>query len=256
MSEAIETLQKYLSKDSNTIHYHGDGMLVNHFADVLFNGISHDYESPDMYIVYEDEIWIIEHFEFDCYKRTRKGSSCRVEHSRIDREMDRIIPTEEGTTYHDAINANSSYENYIKNVKMYFEAHYKKVAQYKTNLINHNIAKEGMKFNVMFLIDDISPLGTSYVDEHSVWTVIDLAHSKEFLNIMNSSPDVDCVLATSCCSQEKFIWFIDRKQLDEYYKNIVDYRAGRFLDFTPHVVGSKILIPDSIIKKEVADDQL
>lgn len=256
MSEAIDTLQKFFSKESNTVHYHGDDKQVKHFADALLNGTIHDYEAPDMYIEYEDEIWIIEHFEFDSFRRTRKGSSCRAEQSRIDREFDGIIATEEGVTYHGTISASSSYDDYIDNVKESFNSHYKKISQYKSNLISDDADKGDSKFLVMFLIDDISPLGTSYVDEKTGWTLIDLAHSKEFLDVMKVSSDVDFVLATACCSDEKFIWFIDREQLDEYYQNVVDYRSGRFLDFKPHVLGGKIAIPDSKLHEEFQYDQL
>ena len=35
MNEAIETLKKYFSEESNTNHFHGDNSFVTHFAEVL-----------------------------------------------------------------------------------------------------------------------------------------------------------------------------------------------------------------------------
>lgn len=240
MNEAIETLKKYFSEESNTIHFHGDNSFVTHFAEVLFEGISREYEAPDLYIKYGNELWIIEHFEFDCFKSSRKGSTYKREQSRINKIEENIKPTKEGVVFHNTIDANSSYNDYVNNVAKIFNSHYQKIEKYKSNLINDKVADENTRFITLFLIDDVSPLGSSYVDEQGKWRAIILAHSKEFLNLLRESPLLNGVLAVSCCSKEKFIWFIDGKQIDEYYLNAEDYSNCKFMNFKPHIVGFKI----------------
>ena len=135
-NEAIETLKKYFSEESNTIHFHGDNSFVTHFAEVLFEGISREYEAPDLYIKYGNELWIIEHFEFDCFKSSRKGSTYKREQSRINKIEENIKPTKEGVVFHNTIDANSSYNDYVNNVAKIFNSHYQKIEKYKSNLIN------------------------------------------------------------------------------------------------------------------------
>lgn len=244
MSEAIETLQKYLSDKTNIIHYYGNDALVKKLFDALYNGTIHDYKAPDMYVKYEKEIWLIEHFEIDCYKHNRKGSAYRIEQNRVDQKFEHVTPSNNGTVFHETIEGTSSYEDYVSNVKNSFLMHYCKIDNYKQSLIDKNIAVENTKFVVMFLIDDVSPLGTSYIDKKGKWRPIFLSNCKEFLDILNNSPNVDCVLSTSCSSREKYIWFIDRNNLDEHYKNAEDYKNGEFVAFKPHVIGGKIIIPN------------
>lgn len=116
MNEAIETLKNYFSKESNIVHFYCDDSFVTHFAEVLSDGVSGEYDVPDLYIKFENELWIIEHFEFDCYKSSRKGSSYKREQSRIDKAEEKIIPTTEGVVFHDTIDAESSYIDYVNNV--------------------------------------------------------------------------------------------------------------------------------------------
>ena len=66
MNEVTEILKKYLSEELNSVFYHGDEGFVKRFRTVLLNGKRVEDDAPDTYIVYEDELWIIEHFEFDC----------------------------------------------------------------------------------------------------------------------------------------------------------------------------------------------
>ena len=255
MNEAVETLKKYLSNEINTVHYHGNDSLVSRFCDVLYYGKTVECDAPDMYIKIDNEIWILEHFEFDCYKANRKGSTYKREKNRIDRAESELEPSEKGVVFHDTIKADSSYVNYIDNVTRSFRSHYEKVEQYKKNLLEEKIADDKTDFKIIFLVDDVSPLGSSYVDERGIWRPIVLSHSKKFLQLLEESPLVDGVLSVSCGNSEKYIWFIDRRQINEYYNNVEDYDSCKFMDFKPHVVGVKIAIPDELIKGSLEEKE-
>ena len=118
-------------------------------------------------------VYIIEHFEFDCYSSTRKGgSSFRLEEARIEKRIRKVIPTEEGTITHDIIVAKSSYSDYIK------------------HLSESNIIKDNDIIKVVFLIEDVSPVGTRAYNRGDGYAgemvPIVLANCAEFLELMKS----------------------------------------------------------------------
>lgn len=243
MGESFDTLNKYFSEYTNTVHYFGNDILVRQLADALYSGAVIEYEAPDIYLKLDNVVWIIEHFEFDCFRSNRKGSSLKREECRIARAEENIIPTEQGVLFHDRITAESSYCDYINNVKRSFKAHYRKIDTYKHNLINARIADENTIFKVIFLIDDASIFGSSCIDDTNNWSPVVLAHSKEFLEILEKVDSVDGILTGTSVDNEKYIWFIDRCQIDEYYKNVEGYDSFRFMNFVPHVLGYTITIP-------------
>lgn len=85
-NELLTAINKYFSSDEGTsIKYHGTGALAKEFADVFQFGEKFIGDAPDMFICKNNVAFIIEHFEFDCYRATRKGSQNRREQSRIER---------------------------------------------------------------------------------------------------------------------------------------------------------------------------
>ena len=55
------------------------------------------------------------------------------------------------------------------------------------------------------------------------------------------------MLACSCVSQNDYIWFIDRLEINAYLKKATDYSSLIFSSETPFVIESVIAIP---LKKE------
>ena len=237
MNEASETLREYLSNDTNTVHYHGAGEGVFFFKDMLEHGRIIEGDAPDLCIAKDNFLLIIEHFEFDCYKANRKGSSSKIEQQRIDREIQQLNVPLEGRTYHHIINAESSYKDYCKNIKKNFEKHSKKIKQYKDNLARTGNITETTVIRVLFLINDTSPLGASYVDAEGNWRPVVLAHSKEFLVLLKNTEDIDYVFSTSSSGEAKYVWFIDKADIADYFLYTEDYEGGCFLNYKPHVVG-------------------
>lgn len=105
-------------------------------------------------------------------------------------------------------------------------------------------ANKNSVFKVIFLIEDTSLLGSSYVDKEGIWRPVILAHSKEFLALLGKSPLVDAVVAVSAINESRNSWFIDRTQVEEYLLEAEDYAECRFMVFRPIVIGFKQVIPD------------
>lgn len=249
-NEAWETIQKYFSKNNElTIHFFGSGDNPRMFSEFVQTGQFYVGDTPDMLLRKGNTAIIIEHFEIDSSRANRKGSSCRKELSRIERAEKLVEYSEEGTFFHDEISVNSSYAFLLENVKKNFEHHYSHIGMYRENLKKWGLIAETDVVKVMFLIDDVSPLGTIAVpidDRNAKPCPVVLAQSKEFLELMQKSPDVDFVLACSGAGNQDFLWFIDNNQLDSYFSNIIDYESMDFLDITPHIFSFKMAIPSDV----------
>lgn len=127
MNEVIEILKEYLSEEKNTVHYYGEDTLVTQFEKVLYYGKTEEHDAPDSYIRFNHEIWIIEHFEFDAFKSTKKGSLYKKELSRIKKVIEQC---KEGCSFKEVINVENSYNHYMNNVTNSFNKHYKKIDNY------------------------------------------------------------------------------------------------------------------------------
>lgn len=250
-NEAVLTLNNYFgNRKDDKIYYWGADTDLRIFSDLFLNGQMIVGDFPDMVIMKDNIAIMIEHFEFDCFKRTRKGSTNRKEQARIDHEFERLPATEKGTIHHDTIKGQSSYQDYLSNAHKNFCEHYVKVSDYKQRLISEGIIKENMVVKMMFLIDDVSPIGTMAVDysetDPQIVPIV-LAQSPEFLQLFEESQDIDYVLCCSSAVSSRYIWFIARNNIKEYLKNACDYKNMGFLDSSPHVTSAKILIPKNRI---------
>ena len=261
MNEAIDTIRRYFGQSETVVvRYQGKGIGIKQFKEVFPNGINDDQrpdnlkDSPDLYIKKGNTVYIIEHFEFDCYKGSKKGSKFRTEEARIDRRFQQIVPTTEGVTALDIIKGERSYSNYLNNVKSLFNRHYEHIPDYIQNLTKAGIIEDGSEIKVVFFIEDVTPLGTRVYPrkgEYVGYTVpITLAESSEFLEFFKSKKKVDYVLSCSSVNNKDYIWFIDNSEIDEYFKITEDYHDLIFSNSTPFVIESQIEIPINNTQKK------
>lgn len=184
---------------------------------------------------------IIEHFEFDCYKKSKKGSQYRIEKSKIDKKYDELIPNLKGAFFNETIDKECSLEYYLENVKTVFNQHYTKIDIYKENLLSSGLIEVNSSIKTCFLIDDVSPVGTAVFDGTRMLPVV-LFQCSEFLDILRKSEKVDYLITGSNVSNQKYVWFFSQVSIDEYYANIVKYESMKFLNSKPHIIGGKFLL--------------
>ena len=154
-------------KNGADIHYYGSDCNVRRFIDVCARNPIVQLEGPDFYLVTDEIVYIIEHFEFTSYKENRKGSAYRQEESRIQRRIDGTIPTTEPTVLHDVIHGVQTYQYYTDNVTRSFKTHYSRIIDYVDHLKQVGILKQ-QELKVIFFIEDVSPLGSAAdVSEYS-----------------------------------------------------------------------------------------
>lgn len=245
-NEVIKTLEHYFRNESNTVQYLGSDEGVNLFANLLQSGTMIPGDAPDAVLIKDNIALIIEHFEFDAFEVNRKGSKSRIEQARIEREQRQLSATA-GVVYHSKIKASCSYQDYIDNVTRSFLEHYQRIDVYKKNLLERGIVTSETNVKMMFLIEDVSPIGSIAIDnsEGKPQTVpVILAQSPEFLSLLTDSESVDYILCCSYACDSEYIWFIDRSEISAYREKQCTYTNMRFLSNYPSVVISKISIPD------------
>lgn len=87
MRELEEIIRKYFSNDNDaTVYFDLDQELFNKVISNL-----KEYEKPDILSIFDNKVVAIEHFEFDSYKRSRKGSEFQIENNIMERNFDKEI---------------------------------------------------------------------------------------------------------------------------------------------------------------------
>lgn len=251
MDKEEQTFRKYLA-EGGTIHFHGSAQPCQNYMDFLSQSHFIIRNAPDFVALGEKKAIILEHFEFDCYPVNKKGSQNQQEQARIDRKRKSLPIPKEGLVYQDTIQGQSSYEDYVKNLTKNFNSHYKKIETYKQNLLNDGLINSETEIKVAFLIEDVSPLPCSYIDRsngRAQMALIDLAHSPEFLELFEQSPNVDFIISCSTTGKENWVWFIDRTQLPAYQENSIDYKNEEFIPWKPHVVGTAYSFTDEELQQ-------
>lgn len=246
-NEVIKTLEHYFRNESNTVQYLGSDEGVNLFANLLQSGTMIPGDAPDAVLIKDNIALIIEHFEFDSAEVNRKGSKSRLEQARIDREQSQLSATEAGIVYHSKIKASCSYQDYINNVTRSFLEHYKRIDTYKKNIVERGIVTGEVHIKTMFLIEDVSPIGSIAIDNsgEKVQTVpVILAQSPEFLDLLVDGENLDYAICCSYACDCEYIWFVDRSEISAYKDKQCAYADMRFLSNYPSVVISKISIPN------------
>ena len=112
------------------------------------------FEAPDMYSKIDNDVYIIEHFEFDASKRNRKGMSGIKEENAL---KQRISEKTEENYIIDQVHYNVDKQSFQKNFEGVFDHHYKKIDKYIENLKNQGILCDSDRVHVGFFAENIYP---------------------------------------------------------------------------------------------------
>ena len=145
---------------------------------------------PDAYAVRDNNLLLLEHFQFDNSKITNKGSN----QNRISAETQRVFQKsfEDGNNFAllcENVSKNGQY--YIKNFQKQFNNHAQNIQGYKID-IQKELNMDFERFLMGFIIEDSSPLGSVYYN--SGLKCVDLTFSKEFLDLFENTTDLDFVI--------------------------------------------------------------
>ena len=242
-------LKRFEKKDGLTLHLYGSDASATSFANLLENGAIYLGDAPDMFIKLGNHALIIEHFEYDGYHvRKGKGSSGRQKLKIIEENA------KKGDGFYSGIiNAKSSLGDLLTNIARSFEQHYSHIPLYKGNLMEHALIDDHTEVKTLFLLEDTSPLGTLFSGANEFNPDICYfmpALSNEFLDILQSHPDVDYILNFSNAGGKDVAWFIDSNELDAFREHTVDYSNMLFYPSEAHVILGKKCVSRSEINNE------
>ena len=253
MNELEKIISKYLSKDGTVITYSDFNQQE---VNKLFQNMSF-FENPDILSIYDNKIVAIEHFEFDSYKNTRKGSNFKIQDNLIEQKMQKTINSQlqnKGEIIiHDEIKNTSSLKQYYENFRKILLSHIDNISQYKENIINNFGNEKEIEF--WFFAEDVSPLGSYYYKKTNIYPSLLLPFSKENIEILKQHKEIKgLILGIYAMSEYKIVLMyndeetLEKLENDEYFK--VD--ESEFMAFTPQTTGFALLIP----KEDIGVDDI
>ena len=197
----------------------------------FFNSRIYTYDHPDGFCKYEDNVLIIEHFEFDSSNINKKGSKNRQEIFRTSNyKPQKDVGIE---IYRDEIKCDYTIENYVDNLIENFNNHYCKIEEYKDDLKEEKIITDNTHIETIFCIEDTTALGN--IDSSTGEPLIPLM-CNEFIELIKSCTKLDYIIAGSSFGQNNYTWFSCTSKIDNYIKNSYDRNSKKIANLNPQTI--------------------
>ena len=240
-------IEKYFQKDDTAIvYYELDQDLFNKVIDPKNIG---KYEKPDILSIFDNKIIGIEHFEFDSFKRNRKGSDFQIKHNVMEnnfqKEINEKLKDSDSVTVHGHIESTCSLDNYFNNFKHNFKEHYKKVDSYIKHIEDdYGTDKE---ISICFFAEDVTPLGNYFMNRKkssSPWLLNPL-YSDEIIDLLKNSPKIKYLIIGAYAMKEYKLTIIKNSEevLNKFKKERYKIKEEDYLSFSPQTTGFAMLIP-------------
>lgn len=253
MNELQRIASRYLSKDNTAITYSD---FQQDEVNKLFQNMG-NYERPDILSIYDNKIVAIEHFEFDSYKNTRKGSNFKIQDNIIQQKMQKEINSklkDKGEIMiHDQIENTSSLNQYYNNFKKILLTHIDNIPEYKSHIINDFGNEKDIEF--WFFVEDVTPLGSYAYKREDNHPRLLLPFSKENLDILRQHKEINGIIfGIYAMNEYKLVLMynddktLDNLEKDEYFK----VTETEFMNFAPQTTGFAMLIP----KEDIGVDEI
>ena len=174
------------------------------------------FERPDLYAVLDDKIIILEHFEFDASRNTRKGMKGRAEEAHLEKRLQKVPM--DGTMHIDTVRYEVSLQDWQDNFNRTFSSHYERIGAYKEHVVSVTGNKE-MPFVVGFFIEDEHPPILNFgnhIEPLPYW------HTKQFAEVVQNSPELDFILFGGYLNGERQIVYIDKTAQEKIKDRLID----------------------------------
>ena len=244
MNELERIISKYFVKDDMAITY-------SDFNQDEVNKLFHNmrsYERPDILSIYDNKIVAIEHFEFDSYKNSRKGSNFKIQENIIENRMQKEIGLklkDKGEVIlYDHIENNGNLKQYYDNFKKVLLSHIDNINEYREHIVNDYGKEKEIEF--WFFAEDVTPLGSYYYRKSNLHLSLLLPFSKENIDILRQHKEIKGIIfGIYAMNKYKLALMYNNEETlnkienDEYFK----VEESEYMTFTPQTTGFAVLIP-------------
>ena len=207
----------------------------------FFSVLQASKKRPDAFSIIESTILLLDHFQFDNTKATRKGSKQKQVSAGTDRKFEEMFSNGIDFSVVDE-SAEKSGQLYVENFKQQFLAHAIKINGYKTD-IQIELGRKYESFLVGFIIEDASPLGSIYRDKGGTFS-LDLVYTKEFLDLFEQTPQLDFVIFAMTGGDSSILSFISRNTIPDHRENQIEAsNIPHFLFENSYCAGGQFILP-------------
>lgn len=244
MNELERIISKYFVVDDMAITYSD---FNQDEVNKLFQNMR-SYERPDILSIYDNKIVAIEHFEFDSYKNTSKGSNFKIQENiienRMQKEIDLKLKDKGEVMLHDHIENNSNLKQYYDNFKKVLLSHIDNINEYREHIVNDYGKETEIEF--WFFAEDVTPLGSYYYRRSNLHPSLLLPFSKENIDILRQHKEIKGIIfGIYAMNKYKLVLMYNNEETlnkienDEYFK----VEESEYMTFTPQTTGFAVLIP-------------
>lgn len=174
-----------------------------------------NFERPDGYCIYKDTLYIFEHFAIDSSVQMKGSSYMRKKHQSND--VFEQFKSSKGVKNIQMVTVEESLDDYVANFQKIVGNHYKKISEYKTNVISI-VGKDSFKdIKIVFVGENPLPLGVRVVRDSSIIEMIPLLY-RNFLYDLLEYKNIDYFLFFNHGLNNDFVTGIDMKYIENDYK--------------------------------------
>lgn len=215
-----ERLRFYFVRAQRRVHNLGFHAISGEDCDKMFQRLI-PFERPDMYAELDDKIIILEHFEFDASRNTRKGMKGRAEEARLEQRLNEVPM--DCSMHIDAVRYEMSIHDWQANFERTFQKHYDRIDAYKEHVTDRT-GNCNKPILVGFLIEqDFSP----FIDISHKPDELPYFKTTQFAEVIQNSPKLDFVLFCGYLGGVARITYRDREALNKDRNKLVDLRDER-----------------------------
>lgn len=221
-NEVCHFNNNYLCVNPYIMHF-GFNCITEQELDYVLHHLT-PLNAPDMFSVLEDKIIIIEHFQFDASRATRKGMKGLCKENELKRRIDNYAAGNESSEWSlEKTDYEISFSDWQNNFENTFNNHYKKINTYINNVTSY-LNKPNNNIITGFLIENEFPPIIN--KNEKFFGELPYYATKQFWDFFFQKEKVGFVIFMGGLYGKRQITYIDHKSMN-YIEHIIDITDNR-----------------------------
>ena len=208
-------LKAYLAEANHVVHHEGfHAISIDDFKMMIRRLVQ--FERPDMYAELDDKIIILEHFEFDASRNTKKGMKGKAEEAHLERLIQNS--PSDGIFRIEKAEYEISFRDWQENFENTFCAHCDRIDAYKER-VAQEVKNREKPFIIGFFIEH---LFSPYANIGSNLHELQYCETQQFADALLANPKVDFVLFCGYQGGKMRNTYFDRQTLNAIRNKLFD----------------------------------